>query len=85
MKDKSTQFRKWLDTVPDGIDGQVRLPFEASLDRDEWLAVADEARRVGVTVEQMCGAIVARVAEDLASGNPAPKGMEIELYVRGLN
>lgn len=82
MKDKTkVRFRKWLDTVPPGIDGQVRLPFEASLDRDEWLAVADEAKRLGITIEQACAAIVALGAESLASGHRIFKDEYADLYI----
>src|SRR4051812_45959262 len=62
-------FGEWLNKAR-WKDGQVNLPIEASLDHEEWLAIAKDARRLGITIEQLCGAIIAREAEAIVNKEP---------------
>lgn len=82
VKVNPNQYRKWLDAMPAGIQKSqtVHLEFRAAMHHEEWMAMTIEARRIGVTIEQLCGAIVARSGESLAHGDEFRA--DIMIYVR---
>ena len=76
-------FLQWLEMAPN-YTLRHNMKIEVSLDRDEWLAVQSEAKRLDVSIQQMCGALVSRGAENLCNGDGEFTDETIDLYVEGL-